>query len=416
MTASASLGASPDLLAEAHAIAADLTSLRRDLHRIPELGLDLPLTQARVIEALDGLGLDISTGTSLSSVTAVLRGGRPGPAVLIRGDMDALPVQEDSGEEFASTHDGIMHACGHDLHMACVVGAARLLAAHRDELAGSVVFMFQPGEEGLGGAKIMLDEGILDAAGERVVAAFALHVMSSLLPSGLVASKPGTLLAAADALRITVKGRGGHGSMPHAAADPVPVACEIVLALEVAVTRQFDPLDPVVLSVGRINAGTVNNVIPVTATIDATIRTFSEATHGQVAERFTRVAEHVALAHGLTAEVVYAPGYPTTVNVPGEFDRAVDVATALGVDFMTAPAPIPGAEDFSYVLQEVPGVFLGLGATPDGTDPLTAAYNHSAGARFSESSLPVGAAMLAGLAASRLAQGRLTKPTHTADS
>ncbi len=401
-----------DLLAEATALAPILVDLRRRLHRIPEIGLRLPLTQAAVLAALHeieqdhAVDLEITTGTALSSVVAVVRGSRPGPAVLLRADMDALPVTEDTGEEFTSEHPGAMHACGHDLHTAGLVGAARLLVAHRAEVAGSVVLMFQPGEEGDHGARVMIDEGVLDAAGDRVAAAYGLHVMSSVLPAGLVTTRPGTMLAAADTLTVTVRGRGGHGSMPHLAADPVTVAAEIVIALQTAVTRQFDALDPVVVSVGRITAGTTNNVIPATAEIAATVRTFSEDTHALVEERLARVATHIAAAHGLTVDVDYVRGYPTTVNTPVEVDRAARVTTTiLGPrGFMIAPRPISGSEDFSYVLQQVPGTYLGLGATPRGTDPATAAYNHSAQARFDESALPVGAAVLAGIALDRLAQ------------
>ena len=401
-----------DLLAEATALAPILVDLRRRLHRIPEIGLRLPLTQAAVLAALHeieqdhAVDLEITTGTALSSVVAVVRGSRPGPAVLLRADMDALPVTEDTGEEFTSEHPGATHACGHDLHTAGLVGAARLLVAHRAEVAGSVVLMFQPGEEGDHGARVMIDEGVLDAAGDRVAAAYGLHVMSSVLPAGLVTTRPGTMLAAADTLTVTVRGRGGHGSMPHLAADPVTVAAEIVIALQTAVTRQFDALDPVVVSVGRITAGTTNNVIPATAEIAATVRTFSEDTHALVEERLARVATHIAAAHGLTVDVDYVRGYPTTVNTPVEVDRAARVTTTiLGPrGFMIAPRPISGSEDFSYVLQQVPGTYLGLGATPRGTDPATAAYNHSAQARFDESALPVGAAVLAGIALDRLAQ------------
>ncbi len=260
---------------EAAAISADLIELRRSIHAEPEIGLELPGTQRKVLGALDGLPLEISTGTGLSSVTAVLRGGRPGPTVLLRGDMDALPVTERTGLPFASRVDGAMHACGHDLHTTMLAGAARLLSARQADLAGNVIFMFQPGEEGPGGARIMVEEGVLDAAGELPVAAYALHVASGLLPFGLLASRPGPVMAAADTLHVTVRGRGGHGSQPHHAADPVPVACEIVLALQTMVTRQFDVFDPVVLTVGTFHAGTVDNVISDEAKFVATIRTFS---------------------------------------------------------------------------------------------------------------------------------------------
>ena len=396
-----------ELLAEATALGDGLSELRHELHRIPEIGLDLPLTQAAVLAALDGLGLEITTGHGLSSVVAVLRGGSAGPAVLLRGDMDALPVTEESGEEFTSTHDGVMHACGHDLHVAGLVGAARLLAARREDIAGSVVFMFQPGEEGPHGARIMIEEGVLDAAGERVVAAYGVHVVSSMVPLGVVTGRPGPAMAAADQMYVTIQGRGGHGSMPHLAADPVTVAAEIVLALQLAVTRQFDAHDPVVVTVGRIAAGTTDNVIPASAELDATVRTFSREQHAMMPERLTRVVEHVAAAHGLTATVDYVRGYPVTVNDADEIGRAERVVSGvLGQDrYVTAPRPVSGAEDFSYVLQEVPGAFLFVGATPSGADPQTAPYNHSAQARFDDAALPVSAAVLAALALDRLAEG-----------
>jgi len=321
--------------------------------------------------------------------------------------MDALPVTEDSGEPFTSQRDGVMHACGHDLHVAGLVGAARLLAARRDESAGDVVLMFQPGEEGDHGARLMIEEGVLDAAGSRVVAAYGVHVMSSMLPTGVVATKAGTMLAAADTVVITVHGRGGHASMPHLAADPVPVAAEMVLALQAMVTRQFDVFDPVVVTVGRIAAGTTDNVIASTAVLEATVRTFSEAVHAVVPERLTRVVEGIAAAHGLTATVDYQRGYPVTSNTAAEVDRAAGLVRGLFGEesFLTAPQPLAGAEDFSYVLQEVPGTYLAVGATPVGQDPATAAYNHSAQARFADESLAVGPAVLAALALDRLAEG-----------
>ncbi|GIG28299.1 M20 metallopeptidase family protein [Cellulomonas marina] len=401
-----------DLRARAEALLPDLAALRHDLHRIPEIGLDLPLTQARVLAALDelraatGATLEVTTGTALSSVVAVLRGGRPGPAVLLRGDMDALPVTEDTGEPFTSEHPGAMHACGHDLHVAGLLGAARLLAERHEELPGSVVLMFQPGEEGPHGARVMLEEGVLDAAGERVVAAYAVHVVASMVPLQVVTARAGTAMAAADEMVVTVQGRGGHGSAPHRAADPVTVAAEIVLALQTAVTRQFDAHDPVVVSVGRIAAGTTDNVIPAQAHLEATVRTFSPHHRAVVAERLTRVVEHVALAHGLTADVDYRRGYPVTVNDAAEVDRLERVAAALGEQpFARAPHPVSGSEDFSYVLEQVPGVFAFVGATAPGLDPATAPYNHAPQARFDDSALPVSAAVLAGLALDRLAQG-----------
>lgn len=383
------------------------TALRHALHAVPETGLDLPRTQALVLDALADLDLEVTTGSALSSVTAVLRGARPGPAVLLRGDMDGLPVTEASGEPFTSQHPGVMHACGHDLHVAGLVGAARLLAARRDEIAGSVVLMFQPGEEGDHGARLMVEEGVLDAAGSRVVAAYGVHVMSAEVPPGAVASRPGTFMAASDTVRVTVHGRGGHGSKPQLALDPVPVAAHVVLALQTMVTRELDVFDPVVVTVGRIEAGTKDNVIPDDAVLDATVRTFSPATHAAMPERITRVCEHVAAAHGMTVTVDYERGYPVTVNDASEVDRARRLTVGLwGEDaWVDAPVPVAGAEDFSYVLQEVTGAYLFVGATPEGEDPLTAPYNHSPRARFSDAALVTGPAVLAALALDRLAEG-----------
>ncbi|SEE03428.1 hippurate hydrolase [Streptomyces sp. TLI_105] len=406
-----------DLLPDAHALAPVLTALRHSLHREPELGLDLPLTQAKVTAALDGLGLEITPGRALTSVTAVLRGGRPGPAVLLRGDMDALPVQEDTGLPYASVLDGRMHACGHDLHTAALVGAAHLLAARREELAGDVVFMFQPGEEGQGGARIMIDEGVLDAAGERVVAAYALHVVSRGAPIGFAATRPGPMLAASDTVHVTVRGAGGHGSSPHAAVDPVPALCATVTALQTLVTREIDIFDPAVVTVGRLEAGTAPNVIPESGRFSATVRTFSDASRAAVRTAFERTVHGVAAAHGVRADIDYVHQYPPTVNHDGE--AAFALATArdvLGEDrVFAAPTPMAGSEDFSFVLREVPGAFLGLGACPVGTDPATAPMNHSPQAVYDDGALPHAAALLAGLALRRLARTTADAASPVAD-
>jgi amidohydrolase len=392
---------------EAVAICAELAELRRSIHAEPEIGLELPRTQRKVLDALGGLPLEISLGRGLSSVTAVLRGAKPGNTVLLRADMDALPVTERSGVPYASTIAGAMHACGHDLHTAMLTGAAKLLSARQDELAGNVIFMFQPGEEGPGGASIMVADGVLDAAGERPVAAFALHVVSSLLPGGLVASRAGTILAAADTLDVTVHGRGGHGSQPHRAADPVPAACEIVLALQTMVTRQFDIFDPVVVTVGTFHAGTADNVIPDDAHFVATIRSFSPQARAAVALAAPRLTRDIAAAHGLTATAEFVDGYPVTVNDTAELAFAEQiVAEVLGEGrYVTAPDPLTGSEDFSYVLDQVPGAFLMVGACPADADASTAPFNHSAEAVFDDAALPAGTALYAELALRRLAAG-----------
>jgi hippurate hydrolase len=392
---------------EAAAISADLIELRRSIHAEPEIGLDLPRTQRKVLDALAGLPLEISTGAGLTSVTAVLRGGKPGKTVLLRGDMDALPVTERTGVPYASRIDGAMHACGHDLHTAMLAGAARVLSGRQAELAGNVIFMFQPGEEGPGGARIMVAEGVLDAAGERPVAAYAMHVISSLLPPGMFGGRAGPIMAAADTFHVTVHGRGGHGSQPHSAADPVPAACEIVLALQTMVTRRFDVFDPVVVTVGTFHAGTADNVISDEAHFVATVRTFSPQTRTAFQEAAPKLARDIATAHGMTATADFVDGYPVTVNDAAEQAFAEQTITdVLGPGkFITAPHPATGAEDFSYVLAEVPGSFVFLGSCPAGTDPGSAPFNHSAEAAFDDSVLADGTALYAELALRRLAAG-----------
>ena len=390
---------------EAGALAAELSGLRRALHREPEIGLDLPRTQAKVLDALDGLPVEITLGRALSSVTAVLRGGRPGATVLLRGDMDALPVTERTGLPYASEISGAMHACGHDLHTAMLAGAARLLCAHRGELAGNVIFMFQPGEEGFGGAKLMIEEGVLAAAGEHPAAAYALHVMSAYLPAGVIATRAGPMLAAADVLRVTVRGRGGHASQPFRAADPIPAACEMVTALQTLVTRRFDVFDPVVITVGSFHAGTAANVIPDEARFMATVRTFSAAARATVKDGSVRLIRGIAAAHGLTADAEYVDGYPVTVNDETEADFAGRAATALfgPQRFAAQKNPMAGAEDFSFVLEQVPGAFVSVGACPPGRAPASAPFNHSAEAVFDDAVLSEGTALYAELALRRLA-------------
>jgi amidohydrolase len=317
--------------------------------------------------------------------------------VLLRGDMDALPLHEDTGLDFSSRDDGKMHACGHDTHTAMLAGAAKVLSAHRDEIPGRVLFMFQPGEEGHHGARHMLDEGLLDlpplddGTASPVTGAFALHITSTL-PTGFVATKGGACMASADEFVIRVHGAGGHASEPYRTIDPVPIACEIVMALQAMVTRRVDVFDPAVVTVGRIQAGTTNNIIPPVAEINGTIRTVSEATRRQVQDHIRRVAEKVAEAHGASSEPEILHGYPVTSNQDAFADFTLDTARdVLGAERVhRLPNPIMGAEDFSYVLQEVPGTMMFLGGTPSDRDPRTAPANHSNLVTFDESAMPVG--------------------------
>jgi amidohydrolase len=392
---------------EAAAITDEIAELRHSIHREPEIGLQLPQTQRKVLAALEGLPLEITTGSELTSVTAVLRGARPGPVVLLRADMDALPVTEATGLPYASRVDGAMHACGHDLHTAMLAGAARLLSARQGELAGSVIFMFQPGEEGCHGARYMIEEGVLQAAGDTPAHAYGLHVFSHELHNGAFSTRPGPLLAATDLLDVTVLGRGGHASVPYLSADPVPAACEMVIALQTMVTRRFDVFDPVVITVGSLHAGTASNVIPDTATFNATVRSFSRQARARLELESVRLVRDIAHAHGLEADVQFTRGYPVTVNDSAEAAFAAEAMSDLfGADrTQTRRYPLTGSEDFSYVLEQVPGAFILLGACPPDTDPGTAPSNHSAVAVFDDRVLADGTALYAGLALRRLAVG-----------
>ncbi|WP_374927963.1 M20 family metallopeptidase [Kytococcus sedentarius] len=389
------------LVDEAQTLAPTLTALRRELHQDPEIGNHLPRTQQRVLEALDGLPLEITTGTSTTSVVAVLRGEHPGPAVILRGDMDALPVAEENDLPYRSTN-GAMHACGHDLHTAGLVGAAHLLAAHRAELHGSVIFMFQPGEEGPGGAEPMLAEGLLEAAGVPVVGAYAIHVMPG--PAGQFQYSIGPALAGANEVYVTMHGAGGHGSQPHLATDPVPALLDFCTQLQVAVTRRFDVFDPAVVSVTQLSAGDAVNVIPPSASMGATIRTLSAESLERIQQVTRQLADAVATAHGCTAEHDFQVHYPVTLNEADQTRQAVGWLTELlGPDAIAErQTPIMGSEDFSFVANEVPGTFLFLGASPEGVDPETAAYNHSPLVLFDDAVLPRQSAALAHLALQRL--------------
>jgi amidohydrolase len=394
---------SSDLLAAASAIQPDTVALRRALHRRPEVGITLPQTQRRILDAIAGLPLKITRGEAVTSVTGVLEGARPGPVVLLRGDMDALPMREDTGLEFASEVPGAMHACGHDTHVAMLVGAARLLVDRRGELAGTVVFMFQPGEEGYAGAKTMIEEGVLTAAGRPVDSAYALHI-SSHWPSGVISVRPGPALASSDVLHITVTGRGGHGSNPSEALDPVPVAAGIVQAIQTMVTRRVSVFDPTVVSITQIIAGSADNVIPETAEMFGTMRALSESTRRLVQDELRRLVPAIAAAHGATATMEFGAGYPVTVNDPGAAELVHRTATGLlGADrTIWERDPLMGAEDWSYVLQQVPGAMAFLGGCPPGLDPAGAPANHSNRVVFDEDAMVTGVATHAATALSAL--------------
>lgn len=393
----------PSLLAAATGLSDHTVAFRRALHRHPELGLNLPVTRQAVLNEIADLGLTLRLSETTSAVVAELAGAQDGPTLILRGDMDALPLQEDTGLPFASAVPGVMHACGHDTHVAMLAGAARLLAARRDQIAGRVLFFFQPGEEGHHGARFALEEGLLDAS--DVIGAFALHITATE-ESGVVRVRSGPVLAAADEFRIVVTGRGGHASAPHNANDPVPAACEIVTTLQVMLGRRVSAFEPAVITVGRITAGTTSNVIPPSAELFGTVRTLSEQTRAELHARLRTVADGVAAAHELTAEVEIIPGYPVTVN-DAEFAAVVRAAAAgaLGEDGVTEMAePLMGAEDFSYVLAKYPGAMAFLGACPPDVTPDVAAPNHSNLVVFDESAMAAGVATYAAVALDRLGE------------
>ncbi|MGI9376112.1 MAG: M20 metallopeptidase family protein [Tsuneonella suprasediminis] len=394
----------PDLLDAARALSDRIVALRRQIHAEPELGLETPKTLAKVRAALAHLPLEWREGGQTTGAVATLKCGQPGRRVLLRGDMDALPMDEQTGLDFASAVPGRMHACGHDTHTAMLAGAAELLAARANELSGEIQFMFQPGEEGFHGAHYMLNDGLIDPLPE---AAFALHIMPNAR-HGAVAGRAGALMAAADQFDIVVKGSGGHASMPHDTHDPVPGACAIVTALQAMVTRRFNAADAVVVTVSMIHAGTAHNVIADEVALRGTIRTLSPHHREKAHALLTETAEAIAKGYGLTAEVTVTPGFPVTLCDP----RAVALGRAVtdelfgADDWVSLSAPIMGAEDFSYVLEQVPGAMFFLGVAAEGDDDWRSACSiHSPRMMVDEAALPRGTALLAGCAIRFLESG-----------
>jgi len=388
---------------DAEAILPDLVALRRAIHVEPELGLHNPKTLAKIKVALEGLPLELREGPSTTGLIAILRGSENGRTVLLRGDMDALPLHEETGLDYASTTEGAMHACGHDTHVAMLVGAARMLSAKRDSLAGTIMFMFQPGEEGHHGARFMLEDGLIDPLPD---AAFALHIMPNA-PHGIFTGRAGPLLASADKLHMTISGKGGHASMPHDALDPVPIACEIVTAIQAMVTRKVSVFDPAVITIGRILAGTTDNIIPESASLLGTIRTLSTRQRENVATELKRLATGIAAAHGALAEVRIEQGFPVTIcdGRAVAFGQSV-VENLFGeAAWRTLDTPIMGAEDFAYVLEKVPGAMFFLGASHEGSDWRQCCGLHSNRMVLDDSVMARGAAVHAAIAERFLAEG-----------
>ena len=366
-----------------------ISALRRDIHREPELGFDTEKTAQKVLDALDGLPLEIQTGVARNGIVAALVGENEGPTVGLRADMDALPITEETDLPFSSEVDGKMHACGHDGHTSMLVGAAHTLSGMRDRLNGTVKFFFQPAEEGGGGGRVMVEEGAADG----LDSIFALHLWPGL-PFGTVATKAGPIMAAADAFEMEVRGTGGHGAMPHLSADAVVIAAHVVTALQTVVSREVDPVEPAVLTVGEIGAGTAFNVIPEKARLGGTVRTLNEGLRKKMPGRIEAIAQGVARGMRADAHLDYTFSYPVTRNDAGAAGRALKTAgDLLGEESVLELAnPSMGAEDFSYFLEKVPGAFVWLGVGEDVSGLHTPQF------AFDEKVLPRGSALLTALA------------------
>jgi hippurate hydrolase len=390
-----------ELAEEAERYLEVVQGIRRDLHQIPEFGLDLPKTRERILASIHGLG-DIHLSDKLSSIVLHIKGGQPGPTVLLRADMDALAVEENTELEYASTN-GYMHACGHDLHMAIGIGAAHLLATHKADLKGDVLVWFQPGEEGHGGADIMLEENMHMITGSKPIAAYGIHVTSSWQPPRTFGGKAGALMASASDLIVTFTGRGGHGSSPWMAKDPISAMTDAMAGLQTMINKQFNVFDPVVVNIGWLKAGDdhTTNVIPEQSSFGATIRTFSPGMLDNLKKHVTTYLESTAAAFGVSVDIDWGQ-YATEVvmNDPAATERVRKVVReAFGEEaWMEWPHPIAGAEDFGSVVREIPGAFIFLGAAPADTDWQNAAPNHSNRAVFDDSVVPSGCALLASLA------------------
>jgi hippurate hydrolase len=391
------------ILEQAQSMLPELQSLRRKLHQIPEFGLELPNTLKVILDEISPLG-EITLGKSITSAVLHIKGDLPGPTVLLRADMDALAVIEDTGVPYASTN-GFMHACGHDLHMAMGVGAAKILASRKSELKGEVIIFFQPGEEGHHGADVMIEEQALMVSGSKPIRAYGLHVFSSY-PVGMMGSRSGPLMASAGDLLVTVTGSGGHGSMPWLSKDPISVLNEIMSSLQTMVTKRFSAFDPVIVNIGWVRAGdtATTNVIPETASFGATVRVFSEENATKLKQYTQELVDSIATGFGLRATVEFTRATKVLMNDPQAISSVEKVTSELfGTSrYINLPTPIAGGEDFASIVSEVPGAFVFMGACPPGTDHTTAATNHSNKAVFDDSVLGDGAALLASLAVDAL--------------
>jgi amidohydrolase len=390
------------LATEIESMAGTLVEWRRDFHRHPELAFEERRTSDVVRAFLEAIGIEVRS-CARTGLLGVLRGGRPGQTVALRADMDALPVTEIAGHDYQSQNPGVMHACAHDGHMAILMGTARVLAARRDALPGTVVFLFQPSEENFpGGAPLMIEEGAL--AG--VDSIFALHLWQPL-PTGIVGLCAGASMAQPDEFEVVIQGRGGHASQPQATVDPVMVASHVVVAAQTIVSRFVDPLEPAVVSFTTIHGGRIHNVIPDSVTMTGTVRTLDPAAQRAVKQRLREVCEATCRLFGARAEFTYVDGYPPVLNDRASVDLVARVASReLGADRVKTIAPVMGGEDFAYYLQRVPGVFAMLGMGDGRPYP-----HHNARFDIDESVLPIGVRLMTAVALEMLEpRGRVPSP------
>ncbi len=337
----------------------EVVALRRDFHRHPELLFDLPWTTKRIAAYLNELGLEVKTGIGQSGIVGLLKGGKPGPTVMYRADMDALPLLEETGYDFASEIPGQMHACGHDGHVAVALVMAKLLAKEKANLGGTIAFLFQPAEEGGDGAGAMIEDGVLDWMKPAVC--FAMHLNNSE-PTGTIGVREGGVFAGSNEFDITLHSRGGHGAEPQHAADLIVVASHIVIALQTVVSRSIDPREPAVITVGMLHAGTKSNILPTEARLEGTVRTFDKALALKIRDRIGEVARGIAATHGADIDYAFEVNYPPTINAAGPTALVRGIASELVGTERVSQFWTMGSEDMSRFLERVPGCYYNIGS------------------------------------------------------
>ncbi|RJP71391.1 MAG: amidohydrolase [Candidatus Abyssobacteria bacterium SURF_17] len=355
---------------EAEKVLSDVIRIRREFHSYPELSFQEFRTSEKIAACLDDLGLEVRRNVATTGVVGLVRGREKGRTIALRADMDALPVEENTGLPFASRNAGVMHACGHDGHMAMLLGAAMVLANLRERIRGSVKFIFQPGEEGYAGARQMIEEGVLDEE-PRIEAAFALH-LDPLVPSNTLCIRKGPIMACADVFMLSIIGKGGHGALPHKSVDPILVSGHVITALQAVASRQVNPMEAVVLSICTIHAGTAMSIIPERVEMSGTVRLFDAKLRESMPSMMEEIIRGVTAAFGATYDFAYVPGYPATIN-DGKFTEMVrSVAQEiLGPGrIWELERPRMPSEDFSYFLERVPGTFALLGVRPTDREPV----------------------------------------------